>query len=239
VPEKTDICVLISAGAEWRALLPHYPSVVVVNTPYGESFCDRIVGKNVCFLHGGCGKVAAAGSTQYAINRWDPQRIINIGTCGGFLGHIERGDVILAQKTIIYDIFEQMSDPDQAIEKFTIDFDLSWLHPTTPQPVRVDTLLSADRDLNPDDISWLIEKYDGVAADWESGAIAWVARRNNVPCLILRAVSDLVGTYTSDAYGDYPFFERQCQGIMANFALHLPGWIKVFQNDRGLGTEDS
>ena len=39
----------------------------------------------------------------------------------------------------------------------------------------------------------LREKYGAVGADWESGAIAWTAARNEVPCLILRAGSDLVG----------------------------------------------
>jgi len=199
----------------------------------GESFCDRIAGSNVCFMHGGWGKVAAAGSTQYAIDRWNPQRIINIGTCGGFLDRVKQGEVILAQKTIIYDIFEQMSDPYQAIEKYTVNFDLSWLPATTPQPVLVDTLLSADRDIIPDEIPWLVEKFNAAAADWESGAIAWVASQNNLPCLILRAVSDLIGSNTSDAYGDYSYFEDQCREIMASFARHLPEWIEVFWNDGG------
>ena len=229
--KKIDTCVHISAGAEWRGLLPHYPGVEIVTTPYGESFCDQIAGQNVCFMHGGWGKVAAAGSTQYAIDRWSPERIINIGTCGGFEGLIKQRDVILVKKTIIYDIFEQMTDPDQAVVKFSVEFDLSWLPDPPPQSVRIDTLLSADRDINPDEIPWLIEKFDAAAADWESGAIAWVARRNNLPCLILRAVSDLVGFASSEAYGDYPYFEEQCQGIMANFAQHLPEWIAAFRND--------
>jgi nucleoside phosphorylase len=41
---------------------------------------------DLAFLHGGWGKVAAAGSTQYAIDRWAPARLINLGTCGGFKG---------------------------------------------------------------------------------------------------------------------------------------------------------
>ena len=238
MPDKTELCVLVSAGAEWRALLPHFSGVEVVESPFGESFHTQIGDRNVWFLHGGWGKVAAAGSTQYAIDRWSPQGVINLGTCGGFKGRIKRGEIILAQKTIIYDIFEQMSDSDQAVNKYSIDFDLEWLPPNPPQPVRVDTLISADRDINPSEIPWLIEKYNAAAADWESGAIAWVARQNKVPCLILRAVSDLVDTDSSDAYGDYPFFERQCQGIMTDFAQHLPGWIEAFQNDRGQKTGD-
>jgi len=228
--DKADLCILISAGAEWRALLPHYPGVEVERSPYGGCFHAQIGEKQVWFLHCGWGKVAAAGSTQYAIDRWHPQRIINIGTCGGFKGLIARGEVILAERTLIYDIYEQMTEPDQAVARYAVDFDSSWLPELPPQPVQLGTLVSADRDIDPGDIPGLIEKYGAFAADWESGAIAWVAQRNGVPCLILRAVSDLVDGETSEAYGDYAFFEAQCRGIMADFAKHLPGWIKVFRD---------
>jgi nucleoside phosphorylase len=225
---KAEVCVLISAGAEWRALLPHVPPVDIASTPYGTTFEVGMDGYIVRFLHEGWGKVAAAGSTQYAIDQWQPDRIINIGTCGGFEGHIKQGEVILAKKTIIYDIFEAMTDAEAAVAKYAVEFDLSWLPSPPPQPVRVETLLSADRDIKPEDIPWLIEKYDTVAADWESGAIAWIAKRNHVPCLILRAVSDLVGPTTSNAYADYSYFEEQCSEIMEIFALHLPEWIEAF-----------
>lgn len=228
--DKTDLCVLVSAGAEWRALLPHFPGVELETSPYGACFHAQVGESSAWFLHGGWGKVAAAGSTQHAIDRWHPERIINIGTCGGFKGLIARGEVILAERTLIYDIYEQMTDPNQAIKRYTVDFDSSWLPNSPPQPVHVGTLVSADRDIDPGDIPGLIEKYGAFAADWESGAIAWVAQRNGVPCLILRAVSDLVDEKTSEAYGDYAFFEKQCQKIMTEFAQHLPGWIKAFQS---------
>ncbi len=83
VSEKADVCVLISAGAEWRALLPHFSEAVEQPTPYGKTFRTTIASQQVQFLHGGWGKVAAAGSTQYAIDRWQPKRLINLGTCGG------------------------------------------------------------------------------------------------------------------------------------------------------------
>jgi len=236
--DKADICILVSAGAEWRALLPHYPGVDIEKSPYGECFYAKIGDQHAWFLHGGWGKVAAAGSTQYAIDRWHPERVINIGTCGGFKGMIAQGEVILTQRTLIYDIFEQMTDPAQAIERYAVDFDLSWLPDPPPQPVRIGTLVSADRDIDPRDIPGLIEKYGAFAADWESGAIAWVARRNGVPCLVLRAVSDLVDGETSEAYGDYAFFAAQCSEIMASFAHYLPGWVEAFRNDGGRGTED-
>lgn len=226
--EPTDVCILVSAGAEWRPLIAHFSEAKLQPTPYGECIRAKIAGQKICFLHGGWGKVAAAGSAQYAISRWQPRRIINLGTCGGFSGHVERGTVILAQKTIIYDIIEQMSDPDQAIAKYSVNFDLSWLPDPPPQSVRVTTLVSGDRDIRPVDIPELVEKYGAYVADWESGAIAWVASRNNLPCLILRGVSDLVDAQTGEAYGDYAFFQSQSRAIITDLIHHLPAWLEVF-----------
>ncbi len=152
-----------------------------------------------------------------------------MGTCGGFAGQVQRGHVILAEKTIIYDIIEQMTEQEQAIDHYSVEFDLDWLPAQLPQPVLRKTLVSADRDIIFEDIPDLIEKYGAVAADWESGAIAWVAKQNGVPCLILRGVSDLVDAAAAEAYGNYVFFEEQCQEIMAGFARHLPEWIELFK----------
>jgi nucleoside phosphorylase len=227
--EKADLCILISAGAEWRAVLPHYPGAAVEPTPYGETFSATIAGQTVRLLHGGWGKVAAAGSTQYAIDRWSPERIINLGTCGGFAGEVARGAVILAERTLIYDIIEQMSDPVAAIEHYSVTFDLDWLPTPPPQPVLRKTLVSADRDIIAEDIPGLIEKYGAAAADWESGAIAWAAQRNDLPCLILRGVSDLVDADEAEAYSDYAFFEAQSREIMQDLIEHLPEWMAVFK----------
>jgi len=227
-PEKVDVCILISAGAEWRSILPSFPQTEMGETPYGETFSTVIAGQRVQFMHGGWGKVAAAGSTQYAIDRWSPERIINLGSCGGFTGEVERGATILVEKTVIYDIIEQMSDPNAAIEHYSVNINLDWLPTPPPQPVLRKTLVSADRDIVAEDIPELIGKYGAAAADWESGAIAWVAQKNDLPCLILRGVSDLVDANEAESYGDYAFFEEQCREIMDGLIAHLPEWLDTF-----------
>ena len=56
-------------------------------------------------------------------------------------------------------------------------FDLTWLGAPDPSPVRRVALVSADRDLLPEEIPVLAARFGAVAGDWESGAIAWVAAR--------------------------------------------------------------
>ncbi len=227
--ENIDCVVLISAGAEWRAWTAHFSDSVLAATPYGDCFTTSIGKQQVSFLHGGWGKVAAAGSAQYAIDRWRPRRLINLGTCSGFAGQIDRGAIILAERTIIYDIIEQTIDQDNAIAQYSCEIDLSWVPDPPPQPVVRGTLVSADRDIRSEDIPHLVEKYHAPAADWESGAIAWVAKRNQLPCLILRGVSDLVNPSEGEAYGNYAFFEEQTRLIMDEFFQYLPAWLTAFE----------
>lgn len=230
--KHVDVCVLISAGAEWRGFLPHFSKANLQTTPYGEAFQITIHGLVVVCTHGGWGKVAAAGSTQYAIDRWHPEWIVNLGTCGGFSGQVERNAIILAEKTVVYDIIEQMMDYDQGIAHYNVEHDLSWLPEPPPQPVTIGTLASADRDILPEDIPSLIQKYNAAEADRESGAIAWVAHQNGLPCLILRGVSDLVNEADGVAYGNYAFFKEQCKTIMTSLSQSLPDWLTAFKDSK-------
>jgi adenosylhomocysteine nucleosidase len=191
LPEH-PILVLISANAEWRAVSRLIPGPERQSSPFGEYFSTHLETKPFLFFQGGWGKIAAAASTQYVIDRWRPRLLVNLGTCGGFEGQIERGTVLLVEKTIVYDITEQMGDAQAAIEHYTTAIDLSWLRQPFPLAVRRSLLVSGDRDLLVEDVPRLAAQYGAAAGDWESGAIAWTARRNNTPLLILRGVTDLV-----------------------------------------------
>ncbi|MBU2610942.1 MAG: 5'-methylthioadenosine/S-adenosylhomocysteine nucleosidase, partial [Chloroflexi bacterium] len=198
------------------------------STPLGETFDVR----PLTYFHGGWGKISAAATTQYAIDHFHPDLLVNLGTCGGFEGRIATGTVILVEKTIVYDILEQMSDPDEAVAYYATEIDLSWLDTSIQSSVFSGQssilrglLVSADRDILPADIPGLVEKYEAVAADWESGAIAWVAKRNGVRCLILRGVTDLVGAAGGEAYGNIELFHERTREVMKQLVEQLPEWI--------------
>jgi adenosylhomocysteine nucleosidase len=216
------IIVLVSANSEWRSVKEIIAPSQVLSTPPGEYFETP----NGTFFHGGWGKISAAATTQYVIDRLQPDLLVNLGTCGGFEGRIVRGTVILVTKTIIYDIIEQMSNPDDAIAHYSTELDLSWLPTPFPFPVQRGLLVSADRDILAEDIPGLVEKYGAVAGDWESGAIAWVAKRNGVRCLILRGVTDLVGAGGGEAYGNIELFHENTKTVMKALIDQLPVWLE-------------
>jgi adenosylhomocysteine nucleosidase len=220
------IVVIVSADAEWRVVKEILPSVEIESTPMGEFFDLALRnGQSARFFHGGWGKVSAAATAQYVIDHFAPELLVNLGTCGGFAGQIEKGAVILVERTILYDIIEQMTGTDEAIRHYATEIDLSWLKAPYPHPARRGLLVSADRDIVAQDIAGLVATYQAVAADWESGAIAWVAHRNSVRLLILRGVSDLVGSGGGEAYGDYALFIRLTRDVMRGLIDQLPDWV--------------
>jgi len=224
------VVVIISANIEWQAIRSFFPTVEPQISPLGQWFVVEFeLGQRrepVVFFHGGWGKIAAAASTQYVLDHWSPQLLVNLGTCGGFQGKIEKGEIILVERTLVYDIVEQMVDPQEAIAHYTTEIDLAWLGIDTPQAVRRTLLVSGDRDLMIQDIPRLEAEYGAVAGDWESGAIAWVAARNNTRCLILRGVTDLVGSGGGEAYdGNVQVFVEGAARILRQLVEALPGWI--------------
>lgn len=233
------VLVLVSADVEWRALRELVAVQPTGTTPYGES-CEHEVDVNgqvvpLVYVQGGWGKIAAAGSAQYAIDRWEPDLVVNLGTCGGLEGSIEVGEIVLAERTLVYDIIEQMLDPEEALEHYATEIDLSWLREPYPHPVRRTLLLSADRDGLAEEVGALKEKYRGTAIDWESGAIAWVAARNQRRCLILRGVTDLVSRSGGEAYdGTGALFAARTRDVMRALLEALPGWIACATHERDL-----
>lgn len=234
IENPAEAVVLISAAAEWRPVRARYPDAASVATPYGEAFAAAVetpIGRrDVVFLYGGWGKIDAAGSAQYAIDRWRPSLLVNLGTCGGFAGDIAAGEVLLVDFTLVYDILEQMGDPDAALAHYASEIDLSWLRGPLPLPIRREMLVSADRDIVSEEIAGLRERFGAIAADWESGAIAHVAARNGVRCLILRAVTDLVaadraGHEAGEVYGRPELFAGRAEGVMNHLLDSLPGWL--------------
>lgn len=217
--------VLISAIAEWNGVKPLFPDAKIQHFPFGECFDILMQDEHISFFHSGWGKIASAGSMQYVIDRYSPNLIVNLGTCGGFEDLVNQGDIILVDKTYVYDIVELMGDLD-IVSYYASALDLSWLVEPYPYPIRRGTIASADSDLPPDKIS-LLKSQGAIAADWESAALAWVATRNNARLLILRGVSDIVSENGGEAYSNIEMFNERAKVIMQQLVEQLPEWLNA------------
>jgi adenosylhomocysteine nucleosidase len=221
--------VIVSADAEWKAVRPLFPEARMARSPYGEYFFAETGDENVLFFQGGWGKVSAAASAQYLIDRFHPAFLINLGTCGGVEGRIRRFAIVAPERVVIYDIHEAMGDSREATEHYTTVLEVP---ARTPVPVVRTTLYSADSDLTPAGLKELERRYRAVAVDWESGAIAWVAKRNTTPLLILRGVTDLVSPAKAEAEGNLALFQTNAARIMKQLVADLPRWFPALRTNR-------
>jgi adenosylhomocysteine nucleosidase len=216
--------VMLSAIAEWKAVKEIFPGLVIEPCPYGDTAHLNLRGFDLKLFHSGWGKIASAGAIQYVIDHEQPDLIVNLGTCGGFEGAIEQGDIVLVERTFIYDIVELMGDLN-IVEYYASTLDLNWLPNPLPHPVRRGTLASADSDLPPAKIAYL-RTEGAIAGDWESGALAWVAKKNAARLLILRGVSDLVNEEAGEAYDNLALFEERTREVMQTLFEQLPDWLR-------------
>jgi adenosylhomocysteine nucleosidase len=221
--------VIVSADGEWKAVKDILRPIAGPREGPWESFSTELEGQPLRFVHGGWGKVSAAASAQFLIDHLRPDLLVNIGTCGGLKDRIERGTIVLVERTLIYDILEQMTDSQAALEHYSTALDLTWLPNSLPMPVQRGLLVSADRDIVPADADVLAAVHGAVAADWESGAIAWVASRNRQRLLILRGVTDLVSAEGGEAYGNYELFLARTKEVMQRLVESLPKWLDAIE----------
>jgi len=226
--ENQKIIILICADEEWKVVRDCLCPVEMNSSPFGEWFPHnfdiqekRVV---VAFFQTGCGKIPAAAATQFVIDKCSPKTIINLGTCGGFKGEVKKNDILIVKETVVYDIYERSGQNDEMIEKFRTSIDLAWLEEPFPMNAVPVTIATADQDLHPKMIRDLFKEYGAVAADWESGAIAYVAKKKNgVECLIVRGVSDVV-----DSNGKPSNEKEIIEGagtVMRKLIDGLPKWI--------------
>jgi adenosylhomocysteine nucleosidase len=228
---RLKFSILVSANAEWMAVKSVFPDARLERSPYGERFYHRIGEEEALFFHGGLGKVAAAGSTQYVIDHFHPANLINIGTCGGVEGRVQCFDVVVPDKLVIYDVYDAMgSDSIGPLAHYTTELALPADFPT---PAVRTTLYSADRDLTPSTLREIENRYRPTAVDWESGAIAWVAKRNETPLLIIRAVSDLVSLHAGEAENNEALFVENTARIMPALLANLPKWMAAMESLHG------
>lgn len=220
-----DYLVLISAGTEWRSLLPLFPDAKLEQSPYGQFFFADLLKYRVAFLHSGWGKVATAGATQYTIDSWNPKLLINLGTCGGIEGKNTLYSLILAEETIIYDIIEGMNSFQKAIDHYSTKANLDWLGINLPPSIKPMKMFSADRDIRPEDVASILKRMGATVGDWESGAFAWVCNRNQKDWLVIRGVTDLISETYGEALGNVSLWRERVASVMQSLLGLLPWFL--------------
>lgn len=177
----------------------------------------------------GIGKMAAGIVTTLLIEHFNPQLIINSGIAGGYAKELKPLDIICVQNVGCYDIDMRMdgtvygafSNDDRIIqlnEKITNELNYHVVYGTmmssdyfASNRTKLDIIFNTHyKDIKID------------AVDMESYSVAYLCKKYNKKCVIIRAISDVVGM--ASQIDSYELFASNA--ARSAFELILENFIK-------------
>lgn len=188
------VCIQICSKAEWSSVKEILKDMEyeAYTYPFGEFLKIMLNYKDCIFYYSGATKTRSSAACQYAIDKWKPQIVIVLGTCGGVSEKLKVLDITVANKTVQYDCIDRMGDEPYIFYKpFTTLIDNSWIDFSKfVNKVHEGTIATADQDINYEVLT-MLRKEKVLCADWESGAIAYICSLNKVNTCIVRGITDI------------------------------------------------
>ena len=171
-------------------------------------FTGTINGKFIILAQSGIGKVNAALNTQYIIDTYKPNIIINTGVAGGISDELDIGDVVIGTYLVQHDFdvtvlgyakgymctgVEKDKPTKYYCDKELVEKFQSCLEQNmSKQKIHQGVIASGDKFISGKEIKKEINEYFGaIAVEMEGCAIAQVATKNKIPFVVTRAISDL------------------------------------------------
>ena len=184
-----------------------------------DFYSGSIDGKEVVVVRSGIGKVNAAICTQILIDEFLVETVINTGIAGSLKAEINIGDIVLSTDAVQHDMdvtsfgHEYGVIPRMETSIFPADQDLIQLAKKVCENVNPDIQVYLGRIVSGDQFiddkakkNWIADQFKGFCTEMEGAAIAQTAYLNNIPFLIVRAISDKAD---DSANMDYYDFEAQ------------------------------
>lgn len=191
--------------------------VKVTNRASMDFYEGNFAGHKVVVVRSGIGKVNAGICTQILCDLFNVSVIINTGIAGSLNADINIGDIVLSSDTVQHDVdavafgYELGMIPRMDCKFFEADTKLIETAKAACEEelseinVFVGRVLSGDQFISDKaKKEWLISNFQGYCTEMEGAAIAQTAHLNNIPFLIIRAISDKAD---DSADMDYPAFE--------------------------------
>ncbi len=194
-------------------------------------YIGKLNGVRTVLARCGVGKVNAGVTVQMMVDKFGIDAIINTGVAGSLDEKIDIGDIVLATGAVYHDM-EAVAfgyKPGQVPQMDVFEF------PTDPKLIRLAE--EACHRANPDIKTFLgrvasgdqfiadkatksriKDTFDPMCVEMEGCAMAHAAYLNDIPCLIIRAISDKAD---DSAEMDYPTFESKAAVHCANMVFEM------------------
>ena len=181
------IGISIATKWEYKATLEYFniKDKECFSYPFGEYFIRTINDTELVFYSTGVRKVNGVGGNQYMISKFNLTKVIVAGTCAGIDEQFSVLDIFIPDKAVQYDCTVKEIEP--LIKKsFIVDMNLS----KYGDDFYKGTIATADKAV----VMWKdyleLKENKITIADTEAGAIAYICKKNDVECIIIKGISD-------------------------------------------------
>ena len=222
---------IIGAMTVEVALLKENMESMAVSTHAGMEFCEgKLAGLDVVVVQCGVGKVNAAMCAQILCSVFGVTHLVNTGIAGSLNADLDIGDLVVSRDAMYHDFdcvhfgYEMGKVPGMDVVAFPADeamigYACAAAEAVHPGHWRMGRVASGDLFVAQKAAKEaIIAKTGAFCTEMEGAAIAQTAYRNQVPFVILRAISDKAD---DSAERDYPTFERIAAHRCADVTMHL------------------
>ncbi len=218
---------------------------------HGITFHYGKIGKHrVVIVKTGIGKVNAAMTTSFLLQHFRPQRVIFTGIAGGLHPHLNPGDIVIGQQTLQYDYGHVTNDSifvrntrnpisrglnplffpadslllisAQAAAQIT---NFKNVNNQTQSPhVLIGTIVTGDLLVTSETkVRELRAKFNADATEMEGAAVAQICWQQQVPCLIIRSMSDKADSKAQESIDNFKKIAAYNSAhLLINILMKLP-----------------
>ncbi len=207
--------------------------VTIIQKASMEFYQGNLNGAAAVVVRAGVGKVNAACCTQTLIDQFPVSCVINTGIAGSLQAKIDIGDIVLSTDAVEHDMdvaalgYQPGKIPDMEVSAFAADERLRQIAKESCEKVNPDIHVYEGRVVTGDQFisskekkAWLTDTFDGCCAEMEGAAIAHAAYLNQIPFLVVRAISDKAD---DSAQMDYPTFEAKAIEHSVRLIVEMAG----------------
>ena len=207
-----------------------------IQTIAGMDFCEGLLeGLPAVVVECGVGKVNAAVCAQILCSCYKISHLVNTGVAGSLKAEINIGDIVVSTDACYHDVdatifgYALGEVPQLGVRFFEADKEMQEKAIASCKEVNPEIGVYSGRVVSGDQFiasrevkNKIAEHFDGACTEMEGCSIAHVAFLNQIPFVILRAISDKAD---DSAEEDYPSFERKaairCAKLVEDFVGRL------------------
>ena len=190
-----------------------------------------LAGKKVVVVRSGIGKVNAGICAQILADVFSVDAIINTGIAGSLNKNINIGDIVLSTDVVQHDMdatgfgYRKGQIPQMPVFFFNADDNLRRLAAEVCKEVNPDIqvfegrIASGDQFVCDQDVkNRIVSEFSAYATEMEGAAIGQAAYLNEIPFLVVRAISDKAD---GSAQMDYSEFEKAAVDHSVRLTLNM------------------